>query len=234
MGIDGKRRMHLWWWLPLLMLIAASAYGFALARNGPADFDASLLLWFRDSSDTGQLSGPQWIAAFWQGLTWLGNTTPRIVVACTILLGLLLLRRWHSALFLAGVLLSGIALSTILKQWIGRPRPQLVAHLDHASSLSFPSGHALNSTLFYLTVALIIAQFLRRRSQRWILYGAAISLLLGTGISRIALGVHYPTDVIAGWVIGAAWLGLWLAAARLHFPQALHDGPGNASRPVHS
>lgn len=228
------RKIRIWWWLPLLMLIAASAYGFALTRHGPADFDASLLLWFRDNGNTGQLSGPQWVAAFWQGLTWLGNTTPRIVVACAILSGLLLLRRWHSALLLTGVLLSGIALSTALKQWIGRPRPQLVAHLDHASSLSFPSGHALNSTLFYLTVALIIAQFLRRRSQRWILYGAAISLLLGTGISRIALGVHYPTDVIAGWVIGAAWLGLWLMAASLYFPQALHESSGNTSRPVHS
>ncbi len=207
--------MRLRWWLPpLLLIIAASACGFVLVRYGPASFDAPLLLWFRASGDPGRLAGPEWAAAFWLGLTWLGNTTPRIVLAGLIVLGLLLLRRWHSVLFLVGVLLSGIALSTILKLWVGRPRPQLVTHLDYVSSQSFPSGHALNSTLFYLAVALLLAPFLRQRGARWALYVVATSLSLATGVSRIVLGVHYPTDVIAGWVIGAAWLWLWFAVAK--------------------
>lgn len=214
--------MRLWWWgLPLLMVIAASACGFALTRYGPASFDAPLLLWFRASGDTGRLAGPDWAAAFWQGLTWLGNTTPRIVVAGLTVLGLLMLRRWHNALFITGVLLSGIALSTTLKHWVGRPRPQLVAHLDPVSSLSFPSGHALNSTLFYLTVALVLAPLLSRRVARRALYAVAASLSLATGVSRVALGVHYPTDVIAGWVISAAWLWLWFIVARHYWPKAL-------------
>lgn len=214
--------MRLRWWLPpLLLLIAASACGFALTRYGPAGFDAPLLLWFRASGDAGRLAGPDWAAAFWLGLTWLGDAMPRIVVAGLTVLGLLLLRRWQGALFIAGVLLSGIALSTTLKHWVGRPRPQLVAHLDHVSSQGFPSGHALNSTLFYMAAALMLARFLRRRGERWALYAVATSLSLATGVSRIALGVHYPTDVIAGWIISAAWLWLWFAVARQYWPKAL-------------
>lgn len=221
MGNDSVRAMRLWWRLPLLILLVTSACGFALTHYGPASFDAPLLLWFRAGGDSGRLAGPQWAAMFWLGLTWLGDTTPRIVVAGLTIFGLLMLRRWHSALFMAGVLLSGIALSTTLKHWVGRPRPQLVAHLDPVSSLSFPSGHALNSTLFYLTVAVLLARLVPHRGQRWSLYLAAASLSLATGVSRIALGVHYPTDVMAGWVISATWLWLWFIVAKLYWPKAL-------------
>jgi undecaprenyl-diphosphatase len=213
--------MRLWWLPPLLVLLVTSACGFALTRYGPASFDAPLLLWFRANGDTGRLAGPQWAAAFWLGLSWLGDTTPRIFMAGVTVLGLSLLRRWRSALFIAGVLLSGIALSTTLKHWVGRPRPQLVAHLDPVSSLSFPSGHALNSTLFYLTAALVLAPLLPPRLVRWGLYAVAAILSLATGVSRIALGVHYPTDVMAGWVISAAWAWLWFSAAMHYWPKAL-------------
>jgi len=206
--------------LPLILLIAGSAYGFALTRYGPASFDAPLLLWFRAGDDTGRIAGPEWVVAFWQGLTWLGDTAPRIAVAGLTIGWLLLRRHQHGALFLAGVLLSGIALSTTLKQWIGRPRPQLVPYLDHVGSPSFPSGHALNSTVFYLAVALLLAQCLPRRA-RWALLLAAAGLFLATGVSRIALGVHYPTDVIAGWIIGAAWVWLWFTVAKHCWPKAL-------------
>lgn len=224
MGTDSVRVTRLEGWLPLLIVMATSLWGVALTRYGPAGFDAPLLLWFRASGDTARLAGPQWASAFWLGLSWLGDTAPRVVVAGLAVLGLLLLRRWHSALFMTAVLLSGIALSTALKYWVGRPRPQLVAHLAPASSMSFPSGHALNSTLFYLTLALLLTRFLRRRSERWALYGVAAGLSLATGVSRIALGVHYPTDVIAGWVISAAWLWLWVAVASRCWPKALRQG----------
>lgn len=217
-------RVLRFWWLPpllLMLMIATSICGIALTHYGPANFDAPLLLWFRASSDAGQLAGPEWAAAFWLGMTWLGDTTPRIVVAGLTIVGLLLLRRWHSALFMAGVLLSGIALSTALKHWVGRPRPHLVAHLDHVSSQSFPSGHTLNSTLFYLTVALMLASLLPQRAMRWIVYMLAISLSMAIGISRIALGVHWPSDVLASWVIASAWLCLWIVVARHYWPKVL-------------
>ena len=227
MKTDCIRAMRLWWWLPLLMLMATIACGIALTHYGPAGFDEPLLLWFRVSGDIGQLAGPQWAAAFWIGLTWLGDTAPRIVIASLTILGLLILRRWHSALFMAGILLSGIALSTTLKYWVGRPRPQLVTHLDHINSLSYPSGHALNSTLFYLTVALMLSPLLSRRVARWTLYAVATILSLATGVSRIALGIHYPTDVIAGWVISVAWVWLWFAVAMHYWPKALPQSSSN-------
>ena len=212
------------WLLPLLMLIviaATIACGFALTLDGPANFDVPILLWFRDSNDTAQLAGFSWMTQFWLSMTWLGDTTPRLVVAGLAILGLLLLRRWHSALFVTGVLLSGITLSTLIKGWVCRSRPQLVAHLDQVGSMSFPSGHALNSTLFYLMVTLIMAPLLTQRTARWFLYGLAISSSLAIGISRIALGVHWPSDVLASWVIAYCWLGLWVILAKHYWPKAL-------------
>lgn len=207
--------------LPLLLIVAVGACGLALTRYGPASFDEPLLLWFRTSGDTGRLAGPDWTAAFWLGVTWLGEAMPRIVVAGLAIIGLSLRRRWHSGLILAGVLLSGIALTATIKLLVGRPRPQLVAHLDQASLQSFPSGHALNGTLFFLTAALFLAPLLRRRGERWALYAVAAIVSLAIGMSRIALGVHYPTDAIAGWVIGASWLWLWCIVARHYWPKAL-------------
>ena len=213
-----------YWLLPLLMVIviaATIACGFALTLDGPANFDVPVLMWFRDTNNTAQLAGLPWMTQFWLSITWLGNTTPRLVVAGLAILGLVLLRRWCSALFVTGVLVSGIALSTLIKGWVGRPRPQLVAHLDQVSSMSFPSGHALNSTLFYLTITLIIAPLLTHRTAHWFLYGLAISSSLAIGISRVALGVHWPSDVLASWVIAYSWLGLWVILAKHYWPQAL-------------
>ena len=210
--------------LPLLMLIviaATIACGFSLTLDGPANFDVPILMWFRNSIDTAQLAGLPWMRQFWLSMTWLGDTIPRLVVASLAILGLLLLRRWHSALFVTGVLLSGITLSTLIKGWVGRPRPQLVAHLDQVGSMSFPSGHALNSTLFYLTITLIIAPLLTHRAARWFLYSLAISSPLAIGISRVALGVHWPSDVLASWVIAYCWLGLWVMLAKHYWPKAL-------------
>lgn len=221
MKIDDGRPIHWRWALPLLVLLATAAGGHALTRYGPASFDAPLLLWFRLGTDTATLAGPDWMPSFWLGLTWLGDVVPRVVVGACTVVGLLLVRRWQGAVLLAGTLLSGLALSTTLKQWVGRPRPQLVAHLDHVTSLSFPSGHALNSTLFYLAVAVMLAPLLRTRAARWSVYAAAMGLSLATGVSRVALGVHYPTDVLAGWVIAGTWVWLWFAAAQRYWPQAL-------------
>jgi len=204
-----------WWrpWLWLLLIAVISVGGRVLTRSGPASFDEPGLLWFRVNGHPGQLAGPDWGITFWRSLTWLGNTTPRIIVAGLTVLWLLWLRRWHGALFLAGLLVSGIALSETIKHGVGRLRPQVVKHLDQVVSPSFPSGHALNSTLFLLAVALLVGRLPRARGARWILYSVAAGLSLAIGLSRIALGVHYPTDVLAGWLIGAAWLGLGLAVA---------------------
>lgn len=208
-------------WGLLLLLIGTSMWGFLLTRYGSADFDEPLLLWFRHGGDPGQLAGPEWVSAVWHGLSWLGDTTPRLTMTGLIITGLLLSRRWRSALLVLGILSSGIVLSTALKNWIQRPRPRLVPYLDHVNSFSFPSGHALNSTLFYLVIALLLTYFLKQCSARLRWCFVMGGMLLATGVSRVALGVHYPSDVIAGWIIGIAWFGLWVAVARLYWPKSL-------------
>ncbi|PJC16386.1 MAG: hypothetical protein CO065_10390 [Comamonadaceae bacterium CG_4_9_14_0_8_um_filter_57_21] len=205
--------------LPALLLVLTTCIcGFALVRYDPISFEASLLFWFRDNTNIAKLAGPAWMTPFWLSLSWLGNTLPRTVVSLCTVLGLIVLRRWQAALFLSWVLLSGLAFSITLKHWIERPRPQWVPQLDDVITMGFPSGHALNSTLFYLTVATMFAPLLRRQGTRWALYTMAICLSLATGVSRIALGVHYPTDVIAGWVIAGAWVWLWSNTARQYWP----------------
>lgn len=192
-----------------------------LTLRGAALFDMPLLLWFRDAADTGRLAGPAWMGWLWRALSWLGDAAPRITVAVAAVAGLLALRYRRSAVLLAAVLLGGWLLSTALKQLIARPRPQLVVALDSVSSMSFPSGHALNSTLFYLGVALILARLTASPGVRWGLYAAAVALSFATGVSRIALGVHYPSDVIAGWALGVAWLWLCWGLARRYWPGTL-------------
>lgn len=214
--------------LPVVMVAGVGACGMLLTWRGAAVFDAPLLLWFRDAADTGRLAGPVWMAPLWQALTWLGNAAPRVAVASATVACLLALRHWRSAVWLGSLLLGGLAVSTVLKQWVARPRPQLVVHLDHVNSMSFPSGHALNSTLFYLSVALLLACLTTRRGARWCLVAAAAALSFAIGVSRIALGVHYPTDVIAGWVAALAWLWLgWMLALR-YWPGALPRSAGAA------
>lgn len=208
---------HLQHWnllLIFIILISTITYGFVLTKNGPANIDVPILMWFRNSTNVEYLAGPVWINKLWLFLTWLGDTGPRIVVALLTVITLLLSHRWRHALLIMGVLLSGIALSTILKYWIGRPRPQIVPHLDHVNSMSFPSGHTFNSTLFYLVIVLVIAPLITKRYIRYSLYITAVVLSVATGVSRIALGVHWPTDVVAGWVIAAAWVFLCVEAAK--------------------
>ena len=85
--------------------------------------------------------------------------------------------------------------------------------------MSFPSGHALNSTLFYLALALVLAPLLKQRSAKWGLYGFALISSLVIGLSRIALGVHWPSDVLASWIIAYGWLALWAIAAKHYWPR---------------
>jgi len=208
-----------WQWLPLLIVLLTGACGVVLTHTGPAAFDAPLLLWFRDSGNSAVLAGPAWVATFWSRVSWLGDTLPRIVAAALAVSILFWVRHWRDAWLMVGVLLSGIVLSSAIKQWVARPRPQLVPHLDNFSSASFPSGHALNSTLFYMAIALLLAPLLHRRRHRLLLFGLAIALSLLIGVSRIALGVHYPSDVLASWTISAAWLWLWFAATKYGAPK---------------
>jgi len=119
----------------------------------------------------------------------------------------------HSALFVLLAVASGTALSYLLKTGFDRPRPDLVAQLADVHTFSFPSGHAMGSAITYLTIGAVIVRTERKRLLKIYVLLLAIGLTLIVGLSRIYLGVHWPTDVLAGWALGSAWALLcWLVA----------------------
>jgi undecaprenyl-diphosphatase len=110
----------------------------------------------------------------------------------------------------------GTLLSTLLKLGFDRPRPDLVAHLVDVRTLSFPSGHAMLSAVTYLTIGVLVARVSPKRRIKVYVTAVALVLTLAIGLSRVYLGVHWPTDVLAGWSIGAAWaMACWLGAVFL-------------------
>jgi undecaprenyl-diphosphatase len=147
-------------------------------------------------------------------ITALGGFTILILIILVVL-GLLLLQRKRGAaglVFFATAL--GMGLSQLLKNLFSRERPDMVPHLVPVSTASFPSGHAMLSAIVYLTLGVLLARFLYHRPLKIYVLTIAILLSLLIGLSRIYLGVHYPTDVLAGWSAGAAWALLCLLAAR--------------------
>lgn len=172
-------------------------------------FDEALLLALRSPGDAGNPLGPAWPEYTFRDLTTLGGYPVAILVAVGYLL---LVRAWGSALMVPLILGGGLALNNLLKIGLGRPRPTLVAHVVEVQTLSYPRGHAMLSAVLYLTLGVLLAEAQKNpRAQLYIL-AVAIALTLIVGLSRVYLGVHWPTDVLAGWSIGAAFaLAVWLA-----------------------
>lgn len=172
-------------------------------------FDEVILLAFR-SGDPADPIGPPWLEVIMSDLTSLGGHTILILLSLFAMGYLCLRRKYTSAILVAASGLTGIALNAAMKVGFDRPRPDLVAHLTPVHSLSFPSGHAMLSAIIYLTLGALLAR--SQKSQTIKIYILSISMTLAflIGLSRIYLGVHWPTDVLAGWCIGAAWALLCL------------------------
>jgi undecaprenyl-diphosphatase len=128
----------------------------------------------------------------------------------------LILRHVHhyrQANFYLWVTLSGWAFNLLLKQLISRPRPDVIPHLSGAGWYSFPSGHAMLAPLVYGVGAMLLATLLVRRIARIALKSVALALILGIGCARVYLGVHYPSDVVAGFLAGGGWALVWWGLA---------------------
>ncbi|RUY75030.1 phosphatase PAP2 family protein, partial [Mesorhizobium sp. M7A.F.Ca.CA.003.01.2.1] len=134
-------------------------------------------------------------------------------IVTAVIVYLLLIRRPATALFIFVAVAGGQMLSSLLKAGIDRPRPELVSHLVNETTLSFPSGHAMLSAVTYLTLGALAARFLPGRTTKIYVLSLAVLTTLLVGISRVYLGVHWPSDVLAGWCAGFVWAMLcWLAA----------------------
>jgi undecaprenyl-diphosphatase len=149
--------------------------------------------------------GPPWLTMIASDLTALGSL-PVLGLLVTMVAGhLLLLRRPGPALVVVLSTAGGGAAMFALKALFDRPRPQIVPHLAQVATASYPSGHALLSAVVYLTLGILIARFTPRRSLRAYFLLWAFFLTGVVGASRVSLGVHYPSDVVAGWCFGGGW-----------------------------
>lgn len=180
-----------------------------------AVFDEAGLRLFRRDGDLALIGSPA-LAEAVRDMTALGGGLLRTIVSLCAFVALIFLSLRREAVLMVVTILTGLAVELAIKELVGRPRPSLVPHLTEAGGMSFPSGHSFNSALGFIAIALAFATYSLRRRVRWTLIGAAGVLSMLVASSRVALGVHYPSDVIAGWLGGAGWA--FLAEALFYRP----------------
>ena len=217
--LAGARRE---WPILLTLLLAATAFWvFAeladeVSEGSTADIDRALLLMMRDPGDASLMLGPGWFQEMMRDFTGLGGFGILIFATLSAVGFLLLEGKWHAALFLLVAVLGGLLLSTLLKAGFDRPRPDLVPHGSIVTSASFPSGHSTLSAVVYLTLGALIARFRPDPRVKVYVLMLAAGIAFIVGVTRVYLGVHWPTDVLAGWAIGAGWaLFCWCIALLL-------------------
>ncbi len=178
--------------------------------------DESLILALRSTVDASDPLGPSWVEELARDVTALGSAGILTFVTVAAAGFLVLQRKRHLAWYLIAAVASGTILGSVLKWAFDRPRPDLVAHGQAVYTSSFPSGHSMISALTFLTLGALLASGQTNRGMRGYLIGLALLLTVIVGVSRVYLGVHWPTDVLAGWTAGAAWaLFCWALARRL-------------------
>ena len=160
--------------------------------------------------------GPAWLLEGVRDFTSLGGVLLRNLFVIAAAVALLFLRLRREAILMILTVVGAWAVEGVIKGLVGRPRPQIVPHLTEAGGASFPSGHALNSAVVYIGMALAFASLSARESVRLTIIAGAIALSLVIAWTRVWLGVHFPSDVVAGWLGGAGWA--FLAAALLQRP----------------
>lgn len=201
-----------------LGVAAFGVLGFALIADETFEgetrgFDESILLALREPGDPSNPIGPAWLEHAVVDITALGGYVILSMLIVGVAIYLLVAGKRGTAALVVGAVGSGTLLSEGLKLGFARPRPDLVAHLAEVQSASFPSGHAMVSAIAYLTLGVLLTRTHKQRRAKIVIMTYATLLILMIGLSRIYLGVHWPTDVLAGWALGAAWASLWWLAA---------------------
>ena len=178
-------------------------------------YDRRILLALRSPANISDPIGSHSLQEAMRDVTALGGVTVMTLVTVVAALAFLMHgRRRHARVLAATVLLADVS-SEVLKHIYGRPRPDLVPHGSYVYSASFPSGHSTMSAATFLTLAMLIASLEPKRDVKIMVFGLAVTLMLAIGFSRVYLGVHWPSDVLAGWCLGAAWaLAAWSTLRR--------------------
>jgi undecaprenyl-diphosphatase len=179
----------------------------------PHGLDTRILLAFREAGDPANPIGSPKFEGMVRDITALGGTAVLVLLTALAVVYLLIAGKWQIALFVLAAVGGGQIVSTLLKLGVDRPRPDLVPHLMLETSSSFPSGHAMMSAVTYLTLGALLARISPQRRLKIFFLAVAVLLTLLVGLSRIYLGVHWPSDVLAGWCAGFVWaMACWLIA----------------------
>lgn len=221
--------------LPLVLLLAALAgalWAFAeiadeVVEGETRSFDESIMLALRNPQDLSDPIGPRWVEELGRDFTALGGVGVLVFLSLAVC-GFLVIKHKHlSALLVLTAVAGGSVLTFALKAGFDRPRPELVPHGSIVYSASFPSGHSMMSAVVYLTLGALLARVQVERPLRVYVMALATVTTVAVGISRVYLGVHWPTDVLAGWTLGAAWAVLcWIVALWLQRRGVVEaDGP---------
>ncbi|MFH0981067.1 MAG: phosphatase PAP2 family protein [Planctomycetota bacterium] len=238
---QGRRRtLHPMTWLGrhelatliLLVCVVTGVWAFAeladeVMEGATRPLDQAVLLAMRNPADHSDPRGPRWMEEMGRDFTALGGMGVLTFLTLAVA-GFLLLQRKRRATVLVLVAVGGgMVLSVLLKHSFERPRPDLVPHASYVFTTSFPSGHSMMSAITYLTLGALLARVQPRPAVKAYVLLLAVLLTVGVGISRVYVGVHWPTDVLAGWTAGATWALLcWLAARWLQLRgQVEEDAP---------
>lgn len=206
----------------LISFIGVSAILFFLALANEVSggstytFDRDVLLFFRQPNNLGVPIGNQDITNAMRDITALGSGTFILLFTLILTIYLLLLKRYTTLSFLLLAIIGGVLIELGLKELFGRVRPTIVPHLMNERSMSFPSGHSFMATVIYLTIAAFLSRMMHNRKLKIYIVSCALFLTFIIGVSRVYLGVHYPTDVMAGWAIGLAWASFCLIILRFY------------------
>ena len=220
--------------IPAMLLFVFIKLASEVLEGEPLAYDKAILLALRVPGDTADPIGPPWLESVMRDITALGSSAVLAIVTLALAGFLFITARRSLSLLLILAVSLGTVLSNTLKFMLARPRPDLVAHVVQVHTMSFPSGHAMLSAVTYLTVGALLAHDQSSFRVKIYILSIAVFLSLLVGISRVYLGVHYPTDVLAGWAVGGAWaIFWWLVTAKLrpvttesrhkppHFPRSL-------------
>ncbi|MEZ6235312.1 MAG: phosphatase PAP2 family protein [Phycisphaerales bacterium] len=213
-------------------VVAAMFWAFAEIADevleGETDtFDRRVLLALRSGADPSRPIGPGWLVVAAEELTALGSASVLTLLTAAVVGGLWLRGTRRTALFVFIAVAGGSLVSTGLKLAFGQERPDVVPHLTHFATPSFPSGHAMLATVAYLTLGALVAEIQPRVRLRVYIIGVAVTTAVLVGATRVYLGVHTPSDVAAGWVGGAGWAaGCWGAARWLRLRRLARSESG--------
>ena len=217
--------------VPLLLAVFACLCFIAIAdevtERDTQKIDEWVLTSLRQGPDLARPIGPALVTEAARGISALGSTVVLLLVTLSVVGFLFLSNKRHAMWLTVFATLGGALLTALLKAYFGRPRPAIVPHLEQVSSLSFPSGHSVLAATVYLTLGALLAREVSPLRMRLYVLSVAVVLTALIGISRVFLGVHYPTDVLAGWTAGLAWsLTCWLVALFLQRRGAIEGNVG--------